>query len=70
MPKSAVLEINVNGKWKRVSVPDAIAMNERYGRCIECKQPARGHRKGRNGAAAHVEHLDWNERCSLRQRRS
>jgi len=66
MAKSTEIEVQINGQWKRMKVTDALAMNERYGRCIECHQPARAHARAKNGAAAHVEHLSWNEKCSCR----
>jgi hypothetical protein len=65
MPRSTVIEIQIKGKWKQMSVPDALAIHERYGRCIACKQPARGHRKAKNGQAAHVEHHPGNPLCKL-----
>jgi len=34
-------ELVVNGK--RMSVVDAIAINERRGLCVKCKRPARAH---------------------------
>jgi hypothetical protein len=69
MAKSTKLDVLINGKWKRTTVEDALAIGERYGRCIECERPARAHSQGRNGAAAHVEHLSWNKKCSLSHRR-
>ena len=65
MAKSITIEIHIKGQWKSMSVTDALAINERYGRCIGCKQPARCHRKAINGAAAHVEHIRRNEDCEL-----
>lgn len=60
-----VIEIQIKGEWKRITVTDALTISERYGRCIECKEPARCHKKAKNGAAAHVEHLKWNKDCRL-----
>jgi hypothetical protein len=70
MAKSTFIEVQIGGKWKKLSVNDALSQNERYGRCVECHNPARCHGRGKNGMSAHVEHLSWNKKCSLCARRS
>jgi hypothetical protein len=66
MPKSADLEVNRGGAWKRISVQEAIDSNERGGRCTECHKPVRVHKASVSGKpAAHVEHLNRNLKCSL-----
>lgn len=65
MAKGTTIEIQRPSGWQTLSVGEAIESNERHGRCVECKEPARVHREGRNGMAAHVEHLKRNPRCSL-----
>jgi hypothetical protein len=35
MPKSADFEFRRNGRWERISVVEALAINEKRGRCIE-----------------------------------
>ena len=69
MARSLALEIQVQGQWKKMNVVDALAIDERYGRCVECHESARGHARGKNGAAAHVEHLPGKKPCKLRYRR-
>jgi hypothetical protein len=46
-----------------LTVVEAIDRNERRGRCLECREPIRVHRAGRNGMAAHAEHLKRNPEC-------
>ena len=65
MAKSTFLEVFTIRGWIVLSVDDALATNQRRGRCIECKEPARVHRASSNGMAAHVEHLTRNANCSL-----
>jgi hypothetical protein len=65
MPRSTEIEIEIGGQWKRMNVEDALAINERYGRCWKCHEPARAHAKAKNGAAAHVEHRARNKKCPL-----
>ena len=47
MPKSADLEVNRGGAWKRISVEEAINSNERHGRCTAVSQ-ARANTQGFN----------------------
>ena len=47
MARSLALEIQVQGQWKKMNVVDALAIDERYGRCVECHESARGHACGR-----------------------
>ena len=60
MPRSTEIEIGIAGQWRRSNVEDALAINERYGRCVECHEDVRVHARGKNGAAAHVEHRKRN----------
>jgi hypothetical protein len=69
MPKSDRLEVKRNREWVPIGVKDAIATNERRGRCVECGRSVRVHGRGKNGAAAHVEHITRNLRCSLSDHR-
>lgn len=48
-----------------MNVLDALAVSERYGQCVKCHEPVRAHARGKNGAAAHVEHLKRNKKCPL-----
>jgi hypothetical protein len=65
MPKSSTLEIKGESGWVPVDVADALARDERQGRCVECGQPVRPHAGSKNGKqAAHVEHLKRNSKCS------
>jgi len=65
MAKGTTIEIQTPTGWQTLTVADAIERNERRGRCVECKNPVRVHRTGRNGMAAHAEHLKRNPECSL-----
>jgi hypothetical protein len=66
MPKSTTLEVKRGKTWVRLSVNDAIARNERHGRCVECHKRARAHECSRGGGqAAHIEHFKANPKCSL-----
>jgi RNA polymerase-binding transcription factor DksA len=65
MARSTELEVEANGKWEIKNVDDALAIGKRYGQCVKCHEPARAHRRGKNGAAAHVEHLSRNKKCPL-----
>ncbi len=65
MAKGMTIEIRAATGWQTVPVQEALERNERHGRCVECKEPARVHRAGHNGMAAHVEHLTRTPRCSL-----
>ena len=71
MPQSVECELEEGGKWKTVTVAEAIQVErkDRNIRCLKCEQPLRAHRRGKNGRpAAHFEHLTWNPKCPLRQR--
>jgi len=72
MPQSTTCEITEGGKQKRISVTDALGLKDSQPnfRCIECHQRVRPHRRGKNGMAAHFEHLVWNAKCPLRQKRA
>jgi hypothetical protein len=53
-------------KKKVVTADDAAAMNETRASCQECGQGVRLHRKGKDGQAAHFEHLSRDgPKCSL-----
>jgi len=66
MAKSTILEVKRGRKWVRLNVNVAIARNKRYGRCVECRKPAKAHRRSASGSqAAHIEHFDDNPKCSL-----
>lgn len=36
--------------------------------CVDCGEPVRPHKEGRNGQAAHFEHHDRNKGCDLSHR--
>lgn len=55
----------VGGKKKILSPDEAAALNEKRGSCPNCHQDVRLHRKGRNGQAAHFEHLHHDKCCKL-----
>jgi hypothetical protein len=65
MAKGTTMEIQTPTGWQTLTVIEAIEGNERRGRCVEYKEPVRVHRAGRNGMAAHAEHLKRNPQCSL-----
>jgi hypothetical protein len=72
--RSVECEIQEGGKWKSISVRDALELprGERgLLRCAEpiCHKQVKPHKRGKNGAAAHFEHLEWNAKCPRRQRR-
>lgn len=70
MPKSRFCKVEIRGEWKKITINDAIARNERRGRCIKCDKLVRPHRRGKNGTpAAHFEHLSRNPSCSLSDHR-
>jgi hypothetical protein len=53
-------------EWIRLNVDDALARNERHGRCIECHKSAGAHRRSANGGQAPlVEHLEAKPKRSL-----
>ena len=59
-------DIKINGKWQRITLAKALALDKtRTLRCVECEGQVRAHREGRNGEAAHFEHLQQNPGCSL-----
>ena len=61
-------ECFVDGKL--VSVDDALATQEKYGQCKECRKPVKAHRASRDGKqAAHFEHLVRNPSCALSDHR-
>src|ERR1700680_3566532 len=67
MARSIECEIHEGGKWKGISVGDALEIPRvhRQLRCAEpiCHKQVRAHKRGKNGAAAHFEHLKWNAQC-------
>jgi hypothetical protein len=65
MAMSTTCKIAVGKSWKTIDIQQAIEMKVHDARCIECGERVRPHRKGRNGAAAHFEHLARNFDCSL-----
>lgn len=74
MARSVECEIQEGGKWKSISVGDALEIprGQRQLRCAEavCHKQVRPHKRGKNGAAAHFEHLEWNAKCPRRQPRT
>ena len=71
MPKSADFEIERNGRWEGISVIEVLAINEKRGRCIECRKPGKAHRVSRHGTqAAHFEHDKRNPGCSRSDHRT
>jgi hypothetical protein len=70
MAKSVVCEVlNAKG-WRSIGVEDYLTLRESGGRCLECKQPVRAHKRSVNGMAAHFEHLKRNPKYALSDRRS
>jgi hypothetical protein len=67
MSRSAEIEIKINGQWKKVKLEDALAKNEKLGRCPnpECQKPAKAYRGSASGKAAHLHHLERNRKCYL-----
>ena len=58
---------NINGSL--ISIEDALTMRDGASmrpdfRCVECEQPVRAHASGGH-VAAHFEHLERNQNCSL-----
>ena len=71
MPKSTDFEIRRNGPWERISVSEALVLNEKRGRCIECGRPGKAHAISRHGTqAAHFEHDKRNPDCSRSDHRT
>lgn len=71
MPKGADFEIQRNGQGEPITVIEALAINEKRGRCIECAEPGKAHRGSRQGAqAAHFEHDKRNPECSRSDHRT
>lgn len=63
MPRSTTATVGTSRR--KVSVNEALdGIGEEY-RCFECRQRVRPHRQGRNGQAAHFEHLRRNANCRL-----
>lgn len=56
---------NFGGKEIRLTPEQAQEKAERRGICRECREPVRLHRRGKNGQAAHFEHLRHDRKCSL-----
>jgi hypothetical protein len=72
--RSLECEIQEGGKWKSISVRDALELPQGERGLIRCGEPichkqVRPHKRGKNGAAAHFEHLEWNAKCPRRQPR-
>lgn len=68
MPKSEVCEIPKGfGKWQQISVDDALPLKGgvKVMRCPECHGEVRPHAASEDGMAAHFEHLQAHEGCSL-----
>jgi len=63
-------EVRRGERWVLITADEAQMTNEREGRCPEpdCHGGARLHRRGKNGAAAHFEHLQWPADCPRRDR--
>src|SRR5262245_52751846 len=70
MAKSTSLKVASSGGWREIGITEAIATNQRNGRCVECDEAVRVHRAANNGMAAHVEHLRRNANCSLSDARA
>ena len=64
-PKMTECEVLFLGRWRRLTIEEALETKERYGHCPECRKRVRAHRKGVNGMGAHFEHLERNPNCSL-----
>jgi hypothetical protein len=70
MAKGVVCEVlNAKG-WRSIGVDDYLTLRETGGRCLECKEPIRAHKRSVNGMAAHFEHRRRNPKCSLSDGRS
>jgi len=67
-PKMTTCEVPHGTGWKVITIDDALEMNTRATRCVECAMPVRAHRWSVNGMA-HFEHLAKNPQCSLSDRR-
>jgi hypothetical protein len=69
MARSVACEVLTGKGWKTITVDDYLTLRETGGRCLECKEPIRAHKRSVNGMAAHFEHLKSNPSCSLGDRR-
>jgi hypothetical protein len=69
MAKSITCKADVGGKSKDLSIAEALAGIGGNYRCLECDESVETHRKGKNGQAAHFEHLKRNSKCSLSDKR-
>lgn len=56
---------NIGGHEIWLTAEQAGEKAERRGICRECREPVRLHREGKNGEAAHFEHLKHDRRCPL-----
>jgi hypothetical protein len=51
--------------WQEVQVSYALEKGEKKGRCVECNQPVKTFKMGKNGETAHPELYDRTPLCSL-----
>lgn len=69
MPLSETCQFDIKGETKVFTAHQAIEWRDKHdsfsGSCIECGERVRVHRASKNGMAAHFEHIDGNESCSL-----
>jgi hypothetical protein len=67
MPKS--VECFVGNR--RVAIGEALATQEKGGRCVECREPVLPHKQSSDGKhGAHFEHRRRNPRCALSDHRT
>lgn len=58
-------ELWANNKWNTISIEDALEkFPQRKLRCTHCQGQVRPHRQGKNGEAAHFEHVHAFPGCS------
>jgi hypothetical protein len=56
----------VGGRWEEISIEEAIAGIGTDYRCLRYKRErVRAYSKGKDGRAAHFQHLKANEKCDL-----
>jgi hypothetical protein len=55
----------VGTKRIRLTPDEAALRNKTRGDCTNCGKAVRLHRKGKNGQAAHFEHLRHDKKCGL-----
>jgi len=65
-PESAYCEVKIQGRWERISLADALRLDQsRIKRCPECRGQVRAHKHANNGMRAHFEHFIAHLGCPL-----